>query len=35
MLRVGENLHRRLAIQAAESTSSLSQYVVRRLPEAS
>ena len=34
-LRVGENLHRRLAIQAAEEHLSLNQYVVRRLSEAS
>lgn len=34
-LRVGEGLHRRLAIQAAEEHMSLNQYVVRRLSEAS
>ncbi|MGB7961719.1 MAG: type II toxin-antitoxin system HicB family antitoxin [Propionicimonas sp.] len=34
-LRVGESLHRRLAIQAAEEHLSLNQYVVRRLSEAS
>ncbi|HZK04578.1 MAG TPA: type II toxin-antitoxin system HicB family antitoxin [Actinomycetaceae bacterium] len=34
-LRVGETLHRRLAIQAAEEHLSLNQYVVRRLSEAS
>lgn len=34
-LRVGESLHRRLAIQAAEEHVSLNQYVVRRLSEAS
>lgn len=34
-LRVGESLHRRLAIQAAEERLSLNQYVVRRLSEAS
>jgi len=34
-LRVGEGLHRRLAIQAAEEHLSLNQYVVRRLSEAS
>lgn len=34
-LRVGEGLHRRLAIQAAEEHVSLNQYVVRRLSEAS
>ena len=33
-LRVGESLHRRLAIQAAEEHLSLNQYVVRRLSEA-
>ena len=34
-LRVGEGLHRRLAIQAAEEHLSLNQYVVRRLSETS
>ena len=34
-LRVGESLHRRLAIQAAEERLSLNQYVVQRLSEAS
>lgn len=34
-LRVGETLHRRLAIEAAEEHLSLNQYVVRRLSEAS
>ena len=34
-LRVGESLHRRLAIEAAEEHMSLNQYVVRRLSEAS
>lgn len=34
-LRVGESLHRRLAIEAAEEHLSLNQYVVRRLFEAS
>jgi predicted HicB family RNase H-like nuclease len=34
-LHVGEGLHRRLAIQAAEEHLSLNQYVVRRLSEAS
>jgi predicted HicB family RNase H-like nuclease len=34
-LRVGEQLHRRLAIQAAEEHLSLNQYVVRRLTNAS
>lgn len=34
-LRVGESLHRRLALQAAEEHLSLNQYVVRRLSEAS
>nr|NLI50974.1 type II toxin-antitoxin system HicB family antitoxin [Propionibacterium sp.] len=34
-LRVGESLHRRLAIQAAEEHLSLNQYVVRRLSETS
>ncbi len=30
-LRVGESLHRRLAIEAAEQQVSINQYVVRRL----
>jgi predicted HicB family RNase H-like nuclease len=34
-LRVGEQLHRRLAMQAAEEHLSLNQYVVRRLTNAS
>lgn len=34
-LRVGENLHRRLAMEAAEEHLSLNQYVVRRLNNAS
>jgi len=34
-LRVGEGLHRRLAIEAAEEHLSLNQYLVRRLSEAS
>ena len=34
-LRVGEQLHRRLAIEAAEERLSLNQYVVRRLSDAS
>jgi predicted HicB family RNase H-like nuclease len=34
-LRVGEGLHRRLAIQAAEEHLSLNQYVIRRLSETS
>lgn len=34
-LRVGERLHRRLAMQAAEEHLSLNQYVVRRLNDAS
>ena len=34
-LRVGEQLHRRLAIEAAEEHLSLNQYVVRRLNDAS
>ena len=34
-LRVGESLHRRLAIQAAEEHLSLNQYVVQRLSQAS
>ena len=34
-LRVGEQLHRKLAMQAAEEHLSLNQYVVRRLTNAS
>lgn len=34
-LRVGEQLHRRLAVEAAEEHLSLNQYVVRRLTNAS
>lgn len=34
-LRVGEGLHRRLAIRAAEEHLSLNQYVVQRLSDAS
>lgn len=34
-LRVGESLHRRLAMQAAEEQLSLNQYIVRRLRDAS
>ncbi|GGB99788.1 type II toxin-antitoxin system HicB family antitoxin [Cellulomonas carbonis] len=34
-LRVGEHLHRKLAIEAAEEHVSLNQYVVRRLTNAS
>ncbi len=34
-LRVGEQLHRKLAIEAAEEHISLNQYVVRRLNNAS
>jgi predicted HicB family RNase H-like nuclease len=34
-LRVGEQLHRKLAIEAAEEHLSLNQYVVRRLNNAS
>ena len=34
-LRVGEDLHRRLAIEAAEQHSSLNQYVVKKLAAAS
>ena len=33
-LRVGEGLHRRLAIRAAEEHLSLNQYVVQRLSDA-
>jgi predicted HicB family RNase H-like nuclease len=33
-LRVGEQLHRRLAVEAAEEHLSLNQYVVRRLTNA-
>ena len=34
-LRVGESLHRELAIHAAEDGMSLNQYVLRRLTAAS
>ena len=34
-LRVGEELHRRLAMEAAAENLSLNQYVVRRLNQAS
>lgn len=34
-LRVGETLHRKLAIEAADEQLSLNQYVVRRLSDAS
>ena len=34
-LRVGEQLHRRLAMEAAAEHLSLNQYVVRRLSDAS
>lgn len=34
-LRVGESLHRKLALEAAEEHLSLNQYVVRRLGDAS
>lgn len=34
-LRVGERLHRKLAIEAAEENLSLNQYVVRKLSDAS
>lgn len=34
-LRVGEELHRRLALEAAEQRSSLNQYVVKKLAAAS
>ena len=34
-LRVGERLHRQLAMRAAEENLSLNQYVVRRLGDAS
>lgn len=34
-LRVGEDLHRKLAIAAAENHSSLNQYVVKKLAAAS
>lgn len=34
-LRVGERLHRKLAMEAAEEHVSLNQYVVRRLNDAS
>jgi predicted HicB family RNase H-like nuclease len=33
-LRVGESLHRRLAMEAAEEQVSINQYVVRRLTAA-
>ena len=33
-LRVGERLHRKLALEAAEEHLSLNQYVVRRLGDA-
>lgn len=34
-LRLGEHLHRRLAMEAAEAQLSLNQYVLRRLTDAS
>ena len=34
-LRVGEQLHRKLAMEAATENLSLNQYVVRRLTNAS
>lgn len=34
-LRIGEQLHRRLAMEAAQEHLSLNQYVVRRLTNAS
>lgn len=34
-LRLGEDLHRRLAMEAAEQSTSLNQYVVRKLATAS
>lgn len=34
-LRVGERLHRKLALEAAQEHLSLNQYVVRRLGDAS
>lgn len=34
-LRVGEHLHRKLAMEAADEHLSLNQYVVRRLNDAS
>lgn len=34
-LRVGERLHRQLAIKAAEENLSLNQYVIRKLDDAS
>jgi predicted HicB family RNase H-like nuclease len=34
-LRVGEQLHRRLALEAAAEHLSLNQYVIRRLSDAS
>lgn len=33
-LRVGKDLHRKLAIEAAENNSSLNQYVVKKLAAA-
>ena len=33
-LRVGEQLHRKLAMEAATESVSLNQYVVRRLTKA-
>ena len=34
-LRVGERLHRKLAVEAAEENLSLNQYIIRRLTNAS
>ena len=34
-LRLGEDLHRRLAMEAAEQSTSLNQYVVRKLASVS
>lgn len=34
-LRIGEQLHRKLAMEAAQEHLSLNQYVVRRLTNAS
>ena len=34
-LRLGEDLHRRLAMGAAEQSTSLNQYVVRKLASVS
>jgi predicted HicB family RNase H-like nuclease len=34
-LRIGEKLHRRLAMEAATENLSLNQYVIRRLTDAS